>query len=122
MDDGLDAVAEGQLHQHAGDVGLDRGLADGEGGRDLAVRQPAGQEAQDVRLAVPLGAAADGLVRWWVPVLTGLGVVAFLAVGAGPLPVFSPVLLLAGYGLLARALPPRPLDRVPSPAPEPVSA
>jgi hypothetical protein len=60
-------------------------------------------------IAVPIGAAADGIVRWWVPVLTGLGVVAFLAVGVGPLSVLSPLLLLAGYGLLARALPPRPL-------------
>ncbi len=73
-------------------------------------------------IAVPIGAAADGLVRWWVPVLTGLGVVAFLAVGVGPLSVLSPVLLLAGYGLLARALPPRPLGVTREHAPEPVAA
>ncbi|GAA3242412.1 hypothetical protein GCM10010532_083990 [Dactylosporangium siamense] len=68
-------------------------------------------------IAVPIGAAADGLVRWWVPVLTGLGVVAFLAVGVGPLSVLSPLLLLAGYGLLARALPPRREAPVAEPAP-----
>ncbi|MFC4999762.1 hypothetical protein ACFPIJ_18195 [Dactylosporangium cerinum] len=71
-------------------------------------------------IAVPIGAAADGLVRWWVPVLTGLGVVAFLAVGVGPLSVLSPLLLLAGYGLLARALPPR--RAAPVIEPEPVAA
>ncbi|MET7418370.1 hypothetical protein [Dactylosporangium sp. NPDC005555] len=73
-------------------------------------------------IAVPIGAAADGLVRWWVPVLTGLGVVAFLAVGVGPLSVLSPLLLLAGYGLLARALPSRPLRAwagTPAQEPEP---
>ncbi|MEV0128231.1 hypothetical protein AB0H83_07145 [Dactylosporangium sp. NPDC050688] len=71
-------------------------------------------------IAVPIGAAADGLVRWWVPVLTGLGVVAFLAVGVGPLSVLSPLLLLAGFGLLARALPPR--RPAATPTPEPVAA
>jgi hypothetical protein len=73
-------------------------------------------------IAVPIGAAADGLVRWWVPVLTGLGVVAFLAVGVGPLSVLSPLLLLAGYGLIARALPPRPRDAAPVAVEEPVAA
>ncbi|MFF5227582.1 hypothetical protein [Dactylosporangium sp. NPDC000521] len=74
-------------------------------------------------IAVPIGAAADGLVRWWVPVLTGLGVVAFLAVGVGPLSVLSPLLLLAGYGLLAKALPPRPLQAAtPASAAEPQPA
>ena len=73
-------------------------------------------------IAVPIGAAADGLVRWWVPVLTGLGVVAFLAVGVGPLSVLSPLLLLAGYGLLAGALPPRDPAPAPVTAEEPVAA
>ncbi|WP_327009483.1 hypothetical protein OHA72_20915 [Dactylosporangium sp. NBC_01737] len=73
-------------------------------------------------IAVPIGAAADGLVRWWVPVLTGLGVVAFLAVGVGPLSVLSPLLLLAGYGLLAKALPPRDPAPAPVTAEEPVAA
>ncbi|MEV4508691.1 hypothetical protein AB0K00_06995 [Dactylosporangium sp. NPDC049525] len=73
-------------------------------------------------IAVPIGAAVDGLVRWWVPVLTGLGMVAFLAVGVGPLSVLSPLLLLAGFGLLAKALPARRQDPAGVAVEEPVAA
>ncbi|NYD40238.1 inner membrane transporter RhtA [Nocardioides panaciterrulae] len=42
-DRGLDPVAQAELHQHPGDVGLHRRLADEQLGRDLGVRQPAAQ-------------------------------------------------------------------------------
>jgi hypothetical protein len=38
-DDGLDAVAQAKFHQHACDVGLDRGVADDQLGRDLLIRR-----------------------------------------------------------------------------------
>ncbi|MER7281560.1 hypothetical protein ABT369_44695 [Dactylosporangium sp. NPDC000244] len=53
---------------------------------------------------------ADGRSRWWVPVLVGAGILAFLALGVGPLSLLSPLLLLAGFGLLTRSL------RYPAPA------
>jgi len=71
-------------------------------------------------ILVPVAAARAGLVRWPVPVLAGVGVVAFFALTVGRVPgLVAPLLLLAAYGLLARALVGvvRPLD-----APEPVYA
>src|SRR5579862_5360539 len=41
--DRLHAVAQAELHQHVGDVGLDGRVADDEGLRDLRVREPAGE-------------------------------------------------------------------------------
>ena len=56
-------------------------------------------------ILVPVAAARAGLVRWHVPVLTGLGVVAFLAMPLGRVSgMVAPLILLAGYGLLAVAL------------------
>jgi len=50
-DHGLDAVAEVELHQDAGHVGLDGLRADHQGGRDLGVGQPGRDQAQDLQLA-----------------------------------------------------------------------
>src|SRR5436305_1205705 len=50
-DDGLDAVAQRELSEQAGDVRLDRGWLDDELGGDLRVRESAGEQAQDVKLA-----------------------------------------------------------------------
>src|SRR3954452_23138223 len=50
-DDGLHAVAEVQLLQDVGDVRLDRRLADVELLADLRVREPGGDEPQDLALA-----------------------------------------------------------------------
>src|SRR4051794_22978706 len=50
-DDGLDAVAQVELSEQAGDVRLDRGRLDHELGGDLRVGAPAGEQAQDVKLA-----------------------------------------------------------------------
>ena len=49
--DRLDAVAEPELHEHAGDVGLDRRLGDDQLGGDLGVREAAGDELEDLELA-----------------------------------------------------------------------
>ncbi|WP_433372055.1 hypothetical protein ACQPZX_48710 [Actinoplanes sp. CA-142083] len=65
--------------------------------------------------AVPIAAAVEGVVRWWVPVLVGAGVVAFLATPAGPVAAVGPLLMAAGFG--AAAL---PALRIPRPAPAPV--
>src|SRR5271163_1110778 len=51
-DDGLSAVAQRELHQHAADVRLDRLLGDYQVGRDLAVGHAAGEEAQHLGLAI----------------------------------------------------------------------
>jgi hypothetical protein len=54
---------------------------------------------------VPVAAAVGRLVRWYVPVLAGLGVVAFFVLTTGRLTgLVSPVLLLVAYALLARAV------------------
>src|SRR3954451_24420552 len=50
QDDGLDAVAESQLREQAGDVGLDRPLADGELGGELGVALATRQPNQHVAL------------------------------------------------------------------------
>ncbi|MDQ7904999.1 hypothetical protein RB614_10745 [Phytohabitans sp. ZYX-F-186] len=64
---------------------------------------------------VPVAAARAGLVRWPVPVLAGAGVVAFFALTVGRVPgLVAPLLLLAAYGLLARAV------AAPAAKPEPV--
>jgi hypothetical protein len=46
----LHTVAQIELQEDAGDVGLDRALFDDETCRDLAIRQPLGYQAQDVAL------------------------------------------------------------------------
>ena len=50
-DDGLDAVAQVELGEDAGDVRLHRRLADEQLGGDLGVGQPAGEQPQDLELA-----------------------------------------------------------------------
>ena len=68
-------------------------------------------------ILVSVGAAVDRLVRWWVPVLVGLGLVAFLLLPLGPLGVLGPAVLVVGFGLTAAALRrPRPVVAVPVPA------
>ncbi|MET7400683.1 hypothetical protein ABZS66_45115 [Dactylosporangium sp. NPDC005572] len=69
-------------------------------------------------ILVAVATTLDGRSRWWVPALVGAGVVAFLALGVGPLSLLSPLLLLAGFGLLARGLTPAraATDPVPVPA------
>ena len=49
--DRLGAVAGADLGEHVVDVGLDRRLADDERRRDLAVRQPGGDQREDLGLA-----------------------------------------------------------------------
>ncbi|WP_238012235.1 hypothetical protein KZZ52_48500 [Dactylosporangium sp. AC04546] len=70
-------------------------------------------------ILVALATTLDGRSRWWVPALVGAGVVAFLALGVGPLSLLSPLLLLAGFGLLARGLTAAP---APAPAATPAPA
>jgi hypothetical protein len=55
-------------------------------------------------IAVPVGAAVDGLTRWWVAALAVAGIAAFLLLGLGWVGVVGPVLLLVAFGLLARDL------------------
>jgi hypothetical protein len=50
-DDGLDAVAEVELRQDAADVALDGRLGHDEPLGDLAVRETAGDENEDLALA-----------------------------------------------------------------------
>ncbi|MFC0534064.1 hypothetical protein [Phytohabitans kaempferiae] len=70
-------------------------------------------------ILVPVAAARGGLVRWPVPVVAGLGVVAFFALTVGRVPgLVAPALLLVAYGLLARAVA-APAAR---PEPAPVTA
>src|SRR4051794_34250843 len=47
---GLHAISQAELGQHVRDVRLDRVLAEHEPGGDLGVREPLGDEAQDVEL------------------------------------------------------------------------
>jgi hypothetical protein len=56
-------------------------------------------------ILVAVGAAVDRTVRWWVPALVAAGIAGFLTIGLGPLGVLGPLLLLAGFALVARALP-----------------
>ncbi|GGM60375.1 hypothetical protein ACFFX1_04840 [Dactylosporangium sucinum] len=71
-------------------------------------------------ILVATATTVDGRSRWWVPALVGAGVVAFLVLGVGPLSLLSPVLLLAGFGLLARGLGSSAAPR-PAPAPAPLA-
>ncbi|MEU4692768.1 hypothetical protein [Actinoplanes sp. NPDC023714] len=64
-------------------------------------------------IAVAAGASASGLTPWWHAALVAAGVIAFLTLGLGPIGVTGPLLLLAGFGLTARAL-----ARTPDPAPD----
>ena len=50
-DDGLDAVAQAQFREDAGDVGLHRRLAEEQRGGDLGVRHAAGDQAEDFEFA-----------------------------------------------------------------------
>ena len=64
---GLDPVAEAELGEQAGDMGLDRGLRDEQRGRDLGVRQPGGEQPE--YLDLPRGQqgerfAAGAVVGW----------------------------------------------------------
>src|SRR3954468_6367430 len=58
VDDGVDAVADTQLHQDPADVRLDRRLGDDEGVGDLGVGQSASDQLQ--RLALALGERRKG--------------------------------------------------------------
>ncbi|XVU25273.1 hypothetical protein ACQPZJ_50225 [Actinoplanes sp. CA-054009] len=60
-------------------------------------------------IVVAIGAARDGLVRWWVPALVGAGFVGFFALPFGPLAVLGPAILVVGFGLLGAALRRRPM-------------
>ena len=68
-------------------------------------------------IAVPVGAAADRLTRWWVAATAVAGVAAFLLLGLGWTGVTGPVLLLAAFTLLARDLRRRPAAPAPAPSP-----
>ncbi|GIF62187.1 hypothetical protein Ais01nite_02220 [Asanoa ishikariensis] len=71
----------------------------------LAVAIPGMAGALLGLILVPVAASRAGLVRWYVPVITGVGVVAFLMLTTGRVTgLVAPVLLLIGYGLVARAL------------------
>ncbi|GAA0798202.1 hypothetical protein [Spirilliplanes yamanashiensis] len=56
-------------------------------------------------IAVTAGAAADRVVRWWVPALTVAGLAAFLLLGLGLIGVTGPLLLLAAFATAARTVP-----------------
>ena len=66
-------------------------------------------------IAVAIGAARDGLTRWWVAGLVVAGFAAFLVLGLGWIGVVGPVLVLAGFGLMARDLR-RPVGEPAAPA------
>ena len=51
VDDGLGAVAELELLQDAGDVGLDGAIADDEPGGNLGVGESAGEELEHLKFA-----------------------------------------------------------------------
>lgn len=55
-------------------------------------------------VAVAVAAAAERVLRWWVPALVVAGFAAFFLLGIGPLGVVGPLLLVAGFGLAAKAL------------------
>ncbi|GAA0479436.1 hypothetical protein Ade02nite_39660 [Paractinoplanes deccanensis] len=55
-------------------------------------------------IVVAIGAARDGLVRWWVPALVVAGFAGFFALPFGPLGVVGPAVLVVGFGLLGAAL------------------
>lgn len=55
-------------------------------------------------ILVAVGAAVDRLVRWWVPVIVVAGFAGFFLLGLGPIGVVGPLVLVAGFGLIAVAL------------------
>jgi len=55
-------------------------------------------------ILVAVGAAVDKLVRWWVPVIVVAGFAGFFLLGLGPIGVVGPLVLVAGFGLMAVAL------------------
>jgi hypothetical protein len=55
-------------------------------------------------LAVTIGAAKDGLTRWWVAGIVVAGFVGFLVLGLGWTRVIGPVLVLIGFALMERDL------------------
>ena len=63
VDGDLDAIAQIELGQDAGDVALDGGLAEVEPGGDLGVRQALGHQPHDAELAfaeAPGGGGGQG--------------------------------------------------------------
>ncbi|BCJ39579.1 hypothetical protein GCM10010168_92420 [Actinoplanes ianthinogenes] len=53
-------------------------------------------------IAVAVGTAVSGAARWWHAAMVAAGVVAFLGLGLGPIGVTGPLLMLAGFALMAR--------------------
>lgn len=53
-------------------------------------------------VTVAVGAAVSRVARWWQAALVVAGVAAFLGLGLGPIGVTGPLLLLAGFALMAR--------------------
>jgi hypothetical protein len=70
--------------------------------------------------AVAVGAAVSRVTRWWTAALVVAGIAAFLGLGLGPIGVTGPLLLLAGFGLIARDL--RRLTAPAAPAATPAPA
>ncbi|GAA1034537.1 hypothetical protein GCM10009557_39530 [Virgisporangium ochraceum] len=69
-------------------------------------------------IAVAVAAGVDRLVPWWVPGVVVLGFVGFFVMPPAPATaVVGPLLLLVGFGLLARGA-----ARRPSSSPEPASS
>ncbi|MCY1142456.1 hypothetical protein OWR29_31035 [Actinoplanes sp. Pm04-4] len=54
-------------------------------------------------ILVAVGAAVDGLVRWWAPVIVVAGFAGFFLLGLGPIGVVGPLVLVVGFGLMALA-------------------
>ncbi|XVV12523.1 hypothetical protein ACQP2X_48385 [Actinoplanes sp. CA-131856] len=92
--------------QALGDAVADRAMAltDGYGLFTLGWALPGMVLSLLGLIAVAIGAARDGLVRWWVPVLVVVGFVGFFALPFGPLAVLGPMVLVVGFGLLGAAL------------------
>ncbi|MEU4422351.1 hypothetical protein AB0F81_17125 [Actinoplanes sp. NPDC024001] len=70
-------------------------------------------------IAVAVGAAVSRVTRWWTAALVVAGIAAFLGLGLGPIGVTGPLLLLAGFGLIARDLRRLPVAEQPTPTPVP---
>ncbi len=56
-------------------------------------------------ILLAIAATVDKLVRWWVPVVVFVGFALFFTLGIGPLGVLGPLVLLVGFGMIARRLP-----------------
>jgi hypothetical protein len=55
-------------------------------------------------LAVTIGAAKDGLTRWWVAAIVVAGFAGFFVLGLGWTRVIGPALVVAGFALMERDL------------------